>query len=164
MGVRGRQYERPLAEFSLAADRQLFGTAPSAQAPSKPDFSGQWVINAAESDFGLIPPPQCRGLTLTQREPEVVVEETRPDGARCGVLVRYTTDGVPVTYTADGAERRARMTWADSHLVIDRTSNDGVTMRIEAALSADGKRLVRTFHAESPQGAADWTYVYDRAR
>ena len=131
---------------------------------AKPDFSGQWIINAAESDFGIIPPPQCRGLTLTHREPELVVEETRPDGTRCGVLVRYTTDGALVTYIADGIARRARLTWAGVQLVIARTSDDGVAMRIEATVSADGKKLTRAFHVESPQGAADWTYVYDRVR
>ena len=137
---------------------------PAAQASSKPDFSGQWAINAAESDFGVIPPPQCRRLTLGHREPEFVVEEARQDGTSCAAPVRYTTDGVPVTYTAEGATRRARLTWSGDHLVIDRTSDDGVTMRIEAAVSADGKKLTRAFHVESLQGAADWTYVYDRVR
>jgi hypothetical protein len=131
---------------------------------AKPDFSGHWVINAAESDFGLIPPPQCRGLTLTHREPEFVVEETRPDGTRCGVRVRYTTDGALVTYTADGTQRRARLTWAGTHLVIVRTSDDGVTMRIEATVSPEGRKLTRAFHVDSPQGSTDWTYVYDRVR
>jgi hypothetical protein len=131
---------------------------------AKPDFSGQWVINAAESDFGIIPPPQCRGLTLTHREPELVLEETRPDGITCGVRVRYTTDGALVTYTADGTARRARLTWAGSQLVIVRMSDDDVEMRIEASVSPDGKKLTRAFHVESPQGATDWTYVYDRVR
>ena len=132
--------------------------------PAKPDFSGQWVINAAESDFGLIPPPQCRALTLTHREPEFVVEETRPDGTRCGVLVRYTTDGAPVTYTTNDTPMRARLTWVGGQLVIIRTSDDGVTMRIEASVSPDGRKLTRAYHVESPQGATDWTYVYDRIR
>ena len=47
---------------------------------SKPDFSGQWVLNATESDFGLIPPPKCRGLKLSHREPELLIEETAPGG------------------------------------------------------------------------------------
>jgi hypothetical protein len=37
-------------------------------------------------------------------------------------------------------------------------------MRIEATLSPDGRRITRAFHVESPQGATDWTYVYDRAK
>ena len=131
---------------------------------SKPDFSGQWVLNASESDFGLIPPPKCRGLKLSHREPELLIEETAPAGEPCGLPIRYTTDGTPVTYTADNALRRARLTWSGNALVIDRTSDDGVVMRIEATLSADGRRLTRAFHVESPQGATDWTYVYDRGK
>jgi hypothetical protein len=130
----------------------------------KPDFSGQWVLNAAESDFGIIPPPQCRALTLTHREPEVVSEETQPDGTGCGVRVRYTTDGAPVTYTTNDTPMGARMTWAGAGLIIVRMSDDGVTMRIEATVSPDGKKLTRAFQVESPQGSAEWTYVYDRVR
>jgi hypothetical protein len=131
---------------------------------SKPDLSGQWVINAAESDFGLIPPPQCRGLTLTHREPELTSEETRPAGEPCGLTLRYTTDGTPITYTANDATQTARMTWNGNILVIDRRSDDGVMMRIEAMLSADGRKLTREFSVDSPQGSTSWTYVYDRAK
>src|SRR5688572_3278258 len=84
--------------------------APSAG--SKPDFSAQWVVNASESDFGLIPPPQCRGLKLTHREPELVAEETGPAGEPCGLTIRYSTDGTPVTYTANNARQRAQLTWS----------------------------------------------------
>lgn len=129
---------------------------------SKPDFSGQWVINAAESDFGLIPPPQCRGLKVSHREPELTSEETRPAGEPCGLTLRYATDGTPITYTANEAKQTARLTWAGNALVIERSSNDGVMMRIEATLSADGKKLTREFSVDSPQGSTTWTYVYDR--
>ena len=131
---------------------------------SKPDFSGQWTLNASESDFGPIPQPQCRGLKLSHREPEVVVEETRPGGEPCGVPIRYTTDGTLVTYTANDVRRRARLTWSNNALVIDRTDDDGVAMRIETTLSTDGRKMTRAFYAESPQGAASWSYVYDRAK
>lgn len=139
--------------------------AQAAAGAAKPDFSGQWVINAAESDFGLIPPPQCRGLKVSHREPELVAEETRPGGEPCGLSLRYTTDGTPITYTTNNARQRAQLTWSGNTLVIERSSSDdGVMMRIEASLSADRKKLTREFSVESPQGATSWTYVYDRAR
>jgi hypothetical protein len=131
---------------------------------SKPDFSGQWVVNAAESDFGPIPPPQCRGLKLTHREPELTSEETRPAGEPCGLTLRYTTDGKPITYTANDAKQTARMTWAGNTLVIERRSDDGVMMRIESMLSAGGTKLTREFSVDSPQGSTSWTYVYDRTK
>lgn len=132
------------------------------QAGGRADYSGQWVVNAAESDFGLIPPPQCRGLKVAHREPEVILEETRPDGSECGLRLRYTTDGAPITYTANNARQQARLAWSGNALVIQRRGEDGVDMRIEATLSPDGRKLTRAFHVESPQGATDWTYVYDR--
>ena len=131
---------------------------------SKPDFSGQWVLNASESDFGLIPPPQCRGLKLSHREPEVIVEETGTGGEPCGQAIRYTTDGTLVTYMANTVRRRARMTWSGNALVIDRTDDEGVKMRIETTLSADGRKMTRAFDVESPQGATTWTYVSGRLK
>ena len=142
----------------------LLVAAQAASVGSKPDFSGQWVLNASESDFGLIPPPQCRGLKLSHREPEVIVEETAPGGEPCGQTTRYTTDGTPVTYTANNVRRRARLTWNGNALVIDRTDDDGVKMRIETTLSTDGRKLTRAFDVESPQGATTWTYIYERMK
>jgi hypothetical protein len=142
----------------------LVAAQAAAGAGAKPDFSGQWVLNASESDFGLIPQPKCRGLKLAHREPEVLVEETGPGGEPCGQATRYTTDGTLVTYTANNVRRRARLTWSDNALVIDRTDDDGVMMRIETRLSADGRKITRAFDVESPQGATTWTYVYDRMK
>src|SRR5262245_16200994 len=79
----------------------------------KQNYSGQWVLNAAESDFGVIPQPQCRGLKLSHREPELLLEETGPGGEPCGLApIRYTTDGTPITYMANNVRRRARLTWS----------------------------------------------------
>jgi len=143
----------------------LVAAQAAASVGAKPDFSGQWVLNASESDFGLIPQPQCRGLKLSHREPELLLEETGPGGEPCGLTpIRYTTDGTLVTYMANSVRRRARLTWSGSALVIDRTDDDGVALRIEATLSTDGRKLTRAFYAESPQGATNWSYVYDRAK
>lgn len=101
---------------------------------------------------------------MTHREPELVSEETRPGGEPCGLTLRYTTDGTPITYTANDARQRARLTWSGNTLVIERSGDDGVVMRIEAALSADGRKLTREFSVEAPQGATSRTYVYDRAK
>ena len=144
----------------------LLLVAAQAAAPvgARPDFSGQWVLNAQESDFGLIPPPQCRGFKITHREPELVSEETAPGGEPCGLTIRYTTDGAPVAYTANNAKQVARLTWSGTALVIDRRSNDDVQMRIESTLSPDGRKLTREFDVDSPQGATSWRYVYDRTK
>jgi hypothetical protein len=77
------------------------------------------------------------------------------------VTIRYTTDGVPVSYTTNGTRMTARLTWRGAALVIQRTSPDGVAMQIDTTVSADGRQLTRAFQVESPQGATEWTYVYD---
>jgi hypothetical protein len=71
----------------------LFAAQAAAGVGGKPDFSGHWVLNASESNFGPIPPPQCRGLKLSHSEPQVIIEETAPGGEPCGLSTRYTSDG-----------------------------------------------------------------------
>ena len=134
----------------------------ASRAQQKPDFSGEWLLNAQKSDFGPIPPPQCVGLRLTHRDPEFVVEETGPGGTPCGLKTTYTTDGKPVTYTTSGVRRRATVMWLEASLVLQRVDDDGIRVRIESSLSPDGNTLVRAWHGESDQGSADWTHVYDR--
>lgn len=133
------------------------------QAQDKPNFSGEWLLNADKSQFGPIPPPECVGLRITHREPEFIVEETGLKGAPCGGFkVAYTTDGKQVTYMAAGVRRRAAAAWVDSSIVIQRVDDDGIRVRIQSSLSPDGKTLTRDLHGESDLGSADWTYVYDR--
>ena len=139
----------------------LMQAAGSAQ--QKPDFSGDWVLNAEKSDFGPIPPPQCVGLTLVHREPEFVIEETDAKGAMCGLKLTYTIGGPTITYTTPaGVRNRARATWEEAAVVTQRVGDDGISVRVASTLSADGKTLVRELHGEAAQGAADWTWVYDR--
>ena len=149
---------RRLVLFTLCV--ALTYTTGSAQ--QKPDFSGNWVINADKSDFGPIPPPQCVGLTIAHREPEFVIEETGA-GALCGLKLTYTIGGPAITCTtAAGVRNRARATWEDAALVTQRAGDDGISVRVASTLSADGKTLVRELHGEAAQGSADWTWVYDR--
>jgi len=132
-------------------------------AQQKPDFSGDWVLNAEKSEFGPIQPPQCVGLTITHREPEFVIEETGAKDAMCGLRLTYTIGGPTITYTTPaGVRNRARATWENAAIVTQRVGDDGISVRVESTLSADGKTLVRQLHGEAAQGSADWTWVYDR--
>lgn len=132
-------------------------------AQQKPDLSGNWVLNAEKSDFGPIPPPPCAGLTIAHREPEFVIEETDAKGAMCGLRLTYTIGGPTITYTTPaGVRNRAKATWEDAAVVTQRVGDDGISVRVESTLSADGKTLVRELHGEAAQGSADWTWVYDR--
>ena len=139
-------------------------THATGNAQQKPDFSGDWALNAEKSDFGPIPPPQCVGLTIAHRDPEFVIEETGAKGAMCGGLkLTYTIGGPAITYTTPaGVRNRARATWEDAAVVTQRAGDDGISVRVASTLSADGRTLVRELHGEAAQGSADWTWVYDR--
>ena len=141
----------------------LVVTNTSGSAQQRPDFSGDWVLNAEKSDFGPIPPPPCVGLTIAHREPEFVIEETGATGAMCGLKLTYTIGGPTITYTtAAGVRNRARATWEVAAVVTQRVGDDGISVRVASTLSADGRTLVRELHGEAAQGSADWTWVYDR--
>ena len=79
-------------------------THATGSAQQKPDFSGDWVLNAEKSVFGPIPPPQCVGLTIAHREPEFVIEETGAKSAMCGLRLTYTIGGPTITYTTPATQ------------------------------------------------------------
>ena len=49
-------------------------------AADKPNFSGQWKMNASKSDYGQIPPPESFTRKIEHVEPsiEIVEEQTGP--------------------------------------------------------------------------------------
>jgi len=79
-------------------------------AQQKPDLSGDWVLNADNSDFGPIPPPRCVGLKIVHRGAEFAIEETDAQGATCEMKLNYVIDGPQITYTRAGVRNRARST------------------------------------------------------
>ncbi len=134
------------------------------QGSAKPNFSGEWKLNPAKSDFGVLPPPSSIRRTITHAEPNLtIVEDHRSDFGDVSNTRKYTTDGSPTTFTSQGAEVKSSATWDDSVLVVvSKVDAAGIAFNDRMMLSPDGKMLVSSIHISSPQGEVDITVAFDK--
>lgn len=134
------------------------------QTPAKPDFSGDWKMNPAKSDFGLLPPPASIRRTITHAEPNLtIVEDQRSDMGDASTTRKYVTDGTPTTFTAQGAEVSGAAKWDENTLVVNsKVDAIGLSFNDKMTLSPDGKMLVSNIHINSPQGDVDIMIAFDK--
>jgi hypothetical protein len=130
----------------------------------KPNFSGEWKINLAKSDFGMVPPPASMSRTITHAEPALtIVEEQRSDMGDQNTTRKYVTDGTEMNFEAMGTLVKSSAVWIENTLiVVSKVDAIGATFNDKMSLSADGKTLTSRVHITSPQGEVDLTIVFDR--
>jgi hypothetical protein len=142
-----------LASVALAAD--------------KPNFSGEWKLNAAKSNFGAVPAPATYTRKVIHAEPSITIENTQtgtPLGDQHDTRT-YTTDGKEISYQANGADVKAAITWDGNALLINsKASIQGMDILIKdtITLADDGKTMTDAVHAASPQGDIELALVFDK--
>jgi hypothetical protein len=138
-----------------------------ASAADKPNYSGDWKLNAAKSNFGPIPPPATYTRKVTHAEPSITIEDTQT-GSVAGdqhETHTYTTDGKEVSYQANGADVKAALSWEGDALVVNsKASVQGMDILIKdkIMLSEGGKTMTDSIHIASPQGEIDLSVVFDK--
>jgi hypothetical protein len=142
----------------------VFVISAGGQTPSKPNFSGEWKMNPAKSDFGVLPPPASIRRTITHAEPALtIVEDQRSDMGDASTTRKYATDGSDTTFTSQGAEVKSSAKWDDTTLVvISRVDAVGLMFNDKMTLSPDGKMLISNIHISSPQGDVDIMIAFDK--
>jgi hypothetical protein len=136
-------------------------------AQSKPNFSGEWTLVPAKSDFGMMPPPSSAVQKVTHNEPQLKVVNTQTgDQGTMTTESSYTTDGKEcVNSGMMGAEVKSKLKWDGNALVIDSSMDfqgTAVTITNRWALSEDGKILTVNIHFASPMGEGDAKMVYEK--
>jgi hypothetical protein len=138
----------------------------SAFAQQKPDFSGNWKMNVAKSDFGLLPPATGRTDVITHKEPSLTDDVTvESDQGKQQYTAKYTTDGKEVTNQIGPREVKATMKWDGNALIVNSHFDyNGAEVSAQGAwtLSADGKTLNVNWHFTSPMGETDQKLVYEK--
>jgi hypothetical protein len=134
------------------------------QSAAKPNFSGEWKMNIAKSDFGQLPPPTFITRTITHVEPALtIVEEQQSQIGDQKATRKYVTDGSETTFDANGAVVKSSAAWTENTLVVISTVDlIGVTFNDKMSLSADGKTMTSQIRITSDQGNVDLTVVFDR--
>ena len=137
---------------------------PGVQPTSKPDFTGEWTMNAANSNFAGLPGPTSITRSIKHTEPALTIVETQSGGVQDGTVTRkYMTDGTPTTFDAAGFTLGGSAKWdASTLIVISKVDAVGVTYTDKMTLSADGKTLTSVVHLASPQGEIEMTIVFEK--
>ena len=135
-------------------------------AADKPDFSGEWVMNAAKSDWGQIPPPSKFIRKIDHKDPNMAMNTTIASSqGEMSTDVKYTTDGKEATNSIRGTDVKGTMSWAgnDIQLVTKRQIPDGELVQKEDwKLSADGKTMDVTSKMTAPQGEMTLKLVLEK--
>ena len=136
-------------------------------AADKPDFSGNWKLNAAKSDFGPMPPPDKWDVEVDHKDPSLKVKTTMANaqmGERTN-SVDYTTDGVEKT-EGPGV---STVVWEGSLIVFKSTRKvnmQGEQVEIKSeekwSLSEDGKTLTVDAMLTAPMGEFKMKRVLDK--
>jgi hypothetical protein len=148
--------------FSIVA--ALAMTFLAAQSKATTNFSGEWKLNLAKSDYGPIQQFAPEFMTRTVKHDDPAFEiSTHQKGAAGEVTteVKYTTDGKP----AENKGSKGSAKWDGDKLVIDSVRDaNGTEIKTHEvwALSADGKTLTSTNHISVPQGDFDVSLVFDK--
>lgn len=150
---------RPSLTFAFAL---LLSLALAAQA--KPNFSGEWTMDPAKSDFGTQPVPTKMSRTITHADPafKVVTVQTGGSMGDTTIEVNYSTDGKPQKNTVNGADMITVGKWDGTSVVFNSTlQQQGAEVKIEDrySLSDAGKTLTVVRKFESADGGFTATIV-----
>lgn len=136
-------------------------------AADKPNFSGDWKLNAAKSTLGAMPAPTSYTRKVTHAEPSITIEDTQtgtPAGDQHDTRT-YTTDGKEISFQANGADVKSAAIWDGDALQIDsKASVQGtdITLKDKLTLGDGGKTLNDALHITTPQGDLDIVLVFDK--
>jgi hypothetical protein len=137
---------------------------PAALAFAAPNFSGDWKLDPARSQYGQFPAPAAMTRKVQHSDPALAMSTTQkgPQGEVTTEL-KYSTDGKPVVNKLASGETHGAAHWEGDRLVIEsaREVQGGQAKQKETwALSDGGKTLTIQTHITVPQGEFDVKQVF----
>jgi hypothetical protein len=147
----------------LAALAMIF-IAGVAAAGDKPNFTGEWKMNPAKSNYGAFPPPTSVVRKITLADPSLIIVDDQVGGGADGTTTRkYTTDGKSASFDINGTVVVGSATWDGTAIIVNTTvESAGLAFKDKMSLSGDGKELTSSVKIETGQGDAEVTVVFDR--
>jgi hypothetical protein len=133
----------------------------------KPNFSGDWTLNADKSNLGPMPPPASMTRKIDHTDPALSMTQATTGGPQGDqtVTIKCTTDGKETTTEMMGAPAKTTASWEGDNLVITlKLDLAGTEVKLieKWGLSDSGKTLTDNTHIVAPQGEFDITYVMNK--
>ena len=136
----------------------------AALAQDKPNFSGTWELQVANSEFGPLPAPESQISVIDHKEPKVQVKVTSKTAqGEQGSTRNLTTDGEENTNQVGGNTWKSRTHWEERVLVTESNFEiQGNKIRIKDrwTLSDDGKSFTNNRELASDMGEAQQRLVF----
>ena len=149
---------------SLAGFALLSLAALSAYA--KPNFTGDWKLNAAKSEFGQFPAPSSMTQKAAHDDPALkVATKMATDNGEFEFESTYSTDGKETSNAFGPNAMKSVAKWEGETLAIQTKGQFGdseVTIQDKWELSADGKSITIRRHFTSSQGEMDQKIVLEK--
>jgi len=139
----------------------------AAVAADKPDFSGNWKLNAEKSDFGPMPKPEKVDYVIAHKDPALSIKSTAV--TQMGEIsneVKITTDGKEFINNLHGQEIKGTAKWEGRTLVVTQKAEmQGAELVVvqKWTLADDGKSITQEVTISGPQGELKQTAVLDKA-
>jgi hypothetical protein len=133
---------------------------------AKPNFTGEWKMNASKSDFGQLPAPEKMVRTIQHDEPNLHIK-TNQVGSQGEITteLKYTTDGKEATNTTRGGQVKGTAKWDGDVLVIEstRTIQSVEINQVDRwSIAPDGKSMMVESHLKTPQGELQLKIAFDK--
>jgi len=136
------------------------------QLSAKPNFTGEWKMNAAKSRFAPLPSPDRLVRKIGQNGSQLKIKTTQFGQQREIVTeLSYTTDGAQCKNVIRGQEFTGTASWDGDTLVVEskrEAQGMEIVQRESWTLSPDGQTLTIANNVQTPQGAFDITIVLDK--
>ena len=131
-----------------------------------PDFSGNWKLNPARSNFGSFPAPLAITRKIAQDgvKLSMTIVQTGPQGETTSQFT-YTTDGKPVTNKVQGGESKGSAQWIGDKLMIESSrevQGAVLTQKDIWTLSPDKRTLTIDSRVTVPNGGFDVKQVFEK--
>jgi len=150
--------------FSVIAPLAVTMLAVTIAASSTPNFTGEWKLNLAKSDYGPIQQfaPEFMIRTIKHDDPALHIS-THQKGAQGEVTTEldYTTDGK----LSENKGSKGTAKWDGEKLVVDSVRDlqgNELKQHDVWSLSADGKLMTVNSHLTAQGGEFDILFVFDK--
>ncbi len=144
----------------------VFSFAISALAHAAPNFTGEWKMNVAKSEYGPVPAPTELTRSIKHADPNLDIKTFQKTAqGDINTELKYTTDGKPCVNKINGADSKGTAKWQGDNLIIESTREfQGMELQSKETwtLSDGGKTLTIANHITVPQGEFDLKLVLEK--
>ncbi len=111
-------------------------------AADKPDFSGDWKMDADKSAFGPMPPPTSMTCKIDHKDPDLSIVQTQSGGPQGDQVLnfKYSTDGKETTNSLMGNDVKSKAVWEGKTLVVNSSCEPAVRRQTRLQVFAFRRR------------------------